>query len=134
MREADAPARRRARPARDRSAQPDGKRHPASSWNGARTPTVPAAASDLNPYCVAMTLADTARPAPAPQTRRRGTRLAVGVSTVLLLVAAGTTAATYYYDSVPLAEHPVSYPVVAVADLPPAVANAFVAAVDPDFY
>ena len=81
-----------------------------------------------------MTLADTARPAPAPQPRRRARRLAVGVSIVLLLVAAGTTAATYYYDSVPLAEHPVSYPVTPVADLPPAVANAFVAAVDPDFY
>jgi penicillin-binding protein 1A len=76
-----------------------------------------------------MTLADTTRP-----DRRLGRRLAVGVPIALLLAAGGTTAATYYYDSVPLVESSVSYPVVPVAELPPPVANAFVAAVDPDFY
>jgi transglycosylase-like protein len=89
-------------------------------------------------YCVAMTFADTAQPAdnavsvlPA---RRRGQRLIIGVSIVLLLFAGGATALTYYYDSVPLVENNVAYPVVPVAELPPAVANAFVAAIDPDFY
>jgi membrane peptidoglycan carboxypeptidase len=85
-----------------------------------------------------MTLADTARPAHGPvgasPSRRIGRRLAVGVSIVLLLWAGGATAFTYYYDSVPLVENNVSYPVVPVAELPPPVANAFVAAVDPDFY
>ncbi|MEU7907400.1 transglycosylase domain-containing protein [Actinoplanes sp. NPDC049118] len=85
-----------------------------------------------------MTLADMARPAndpvPASPPRRRGQRLAVGVSIVLLLMAGGTTAATYYYDSVPLVENNVSYPVVPVAELPAPVASAFIAAVDPDFY
>jgi len=42
---------------------------------------------------------------------------------------------TYYYDSVAVPEPvQVSYPVVAVTELPISVANAFVAAVDPDFY
>jgi membrane peptidoglycan carboxypeptidase len=85
-----------------------------------------------------MTLAGVAPPAhepiPAVPSRRRGRRLAVGVSLVLLLWAGGATAVTYYYDSVPLVENNVSYPVVPVAELPPPVANAFVAAVDPDFY
>jgi membrane peptidoglycan carboxypeptidase len=84
-----------------------------------------------------MTLADMARPARDPASfppRRRGRRLAVGIAIVLLLAAGGTTAVTYYYDSVPLVEHSVSYPVVPVAELPPSVADAFVAAVDPDFY
>ena len=85
-----------------------------------------------------MTLADTAPPAsdpvPAAPPRRLDQRLVIGVASVLLLVAAGITAATYYYDSVPLVENDISYPVVPVATLRPAVANAFVAAVDPDFY
>jgi membrane peptidoglycan carboxypeptidase len=85
-----------------------------------------------------MTLVDTAPPAPGPvpalPSRRRGQRLVVGVSIALLLAAGATTGATYYYDNVPLVEHSVSYPVVPVAQLPPAVANTFVAAVDPDFY
>jgi membrane peptidoglycan carboxypeptidase len=85
-----------------------------------------------------MTLADMARPAhdpvPALLPRRRGQRLIIGVSIVLLLVAGGVIGSTYYYDSVPLVENNVSYPVVPVAELPPPVANAFVAAVDPDFY
>jgi hypothetical protein len=89
-------------------------------------------------YCVPMTLADMARTAPDPAsampTRRRGRRLAVGISIVLLLVAAGLTGFTYYYDSVPLVEDTVSYPVVPVAELPPPVADTFVAAVDPDFF
>jgi membrane peptidoglycan carboxypeptidase len=70
----------------------------------------------------------------APPSRRRGRRLAVGVSILLLLFAGGATTFTYLYDSVPLAEHHVPYPVVPVAELPPPVANAFVAAVDPEFY
>jgi membrane peptidoglycan carboxypeptidase len=85
-----------------------------------------------------MTLADLAQPAhdpvPASPSRRRGQRLAVGFSIVLLLMAGGTTAVTYYYDSVDVVESTVSYPVVPVAELPAPVANAFVAAVDPDFY
>lgn len=83
-----------------------------------------------------MTLADTVGPAhvPALPSRRRGKRLAVGVAIVLLLWAVGATAFTYYYDSVALVENNVSYPVVPVAELPPPVANAFIAAVDPDFY
>jgi membrane peptidoglycan carboxypeptidase len=85
-----------------------------------------------------MTLADTARPAFDPASalpsRRRARRLVVGASIVLLLVAGGTTAYTYYYDSVPLVENTVSYPVVPVSELSPLVANAFIAAVDPDFY
>ncbi|MFI7542579.1 transglycosylase domain-containing protein [Actinoplanes sp. NPDC049599] len=66
--------------------------------------------------------------------RRRGRWLAVGASIVLLLWAVGTVAFTYYYDNVPLADDSVGYPVVPVAELPPPVANAFIAAVDPDFY
>ncbi|PWK36147.1 transglycosylase [Actinoplanes xinjiangensis] len=89
-------------------------------------------------YCVAMTIADMARPANEPVSvvpaRRRGQRVAVGVSMALLLVAGGTVASTYYYDSVPLVESGISYPVVAVTELSPAVVNAFVAAVDADFY
>jgi membrane peptidoglycan carboxypeptidase len=54
--------------------------------------------------------------------------------TTVPAAAGGATALTYSYDSVPLVEHSVSYPVVPVAELPPAVAHAFVAAVDPDFY
>ncbi len=85
-----------------------------------------------------MTLADMARPAPDPvaavPSRRRGRRLAVGISIVLLLAAGGAATLTYYYDSVPLVENNVSHPVVPVTELPPPVANAFVAAVDPDFY
>jgi len=85
-----------------------------------------------------MTLAGMAPPAhdpvPARPSRRVGQRLAVGASIVLLLVAGGIVAATYYYDSVALVEHDVSYPVVPVTKLPPPVANAFIAAVDPDFY
>jgi membrane peptidoglycan carboxypeptidase len=84
-----------------------------------------------------MTLADLAQPAhdpvPALPSRRRGRRLALGVSFVLLLWAGGTTAFTYYYDSVAFVENDVSYAVVPVAELPPPVANAFIAAVDPDF-
>ncbi|MGX6606466.1 transglycosylase domain-containing protein [Micromonosporaceae bacterium Da 78-11] len=85
-----------------------------------------------------MTLADTAQPAhhpvSAPPARRRGQRLIVGGSIALLLAAGGTTAGTYYYDSVPLSESAVSYPVVPVTQLPSPVANAFVAAADPAFY
>ncbi|GAA3940949.1 transglycosylase domain-containing protein [Actinoplanes auranticolor] len=85
-----------------------------------------------------MTLADTAQPASAPvpaaPPRRLGQRLAIGIASVLLLLSGGITAVTYYYDSVPMVENDISYPVVPVAALPPAVANAFVAAVDPDFY
>ncbi|MET0495984.1 MAG: transglycosylase domain-containing protein [Actinoplanes sp.] len=86
-----------------------------------------------------MTLADMARPpaddpAPAVPSRRRGRRLLVAASIVLLLIAGGTIAATYYYDSVPLVESTVSYPVVPVEELSPVVAHAFVAAVDPEFY
>jgi membrane peptidoglycan carboxypeptidase len=85
-----------------------------------------------------MTLADTAPPAhdpvPAVSPRRLGRRLVLGVSIVLLLWAGGAAGLTYYYDSVPLVENDVSYPVVPVTQLPPPVANAFVAAVDPDFY
>jgi membrane peptidoglycan carboxypeptidase len=87
---------------------------------------------------VAVTIADVTRPAdhpdPVPPARRRGRRLIAGVSIALLLLAGGITASTYYYDSVPLVENTVSYPVVPVAELPPAVVHAFVAAVDPDFY
>ncbi|MEU8664332.1 transglycosylase domain-containing protein [Actinoplanes philippinensis] len=83
-----------------------------------------------------MTIADLAQPAPAPAPRpgRRGHSVVIGVSIALLLGAGGVTGATYYYDSVPLAESTVTYPVVTVAELPPTVANAFVAAVDPGFY
>jgi len=82
-----------------------------------------------------MTLADVARPAddpaPAPPSRRLGRRLVIGVSVLLLLVAGGVIGSTYYYDSVPLPEDKFSYP---VAEVPSPVVNAFVAALDPDFY
>jgi len=85
-----------------------------------------------------MTFVDVARPddgsVSVGPSRRLGQRLVVAISMVLVLVAGGVTAATYYYDSVPLVEDTVSYPVVAVAQLAPPVGNAFVAAVDPDFY
>ncbi|MGW4947210.1 transglycosylase domain-containing protein [Actinoplanes sp. NPDC004185] len=63
--------------------------------------------------------------------RPRSQRLIIGAALALLLLAGGITGVTYYYDSVPLVENEVPYP---VAHLSPAVANAFVAAVDPDFY
>ncbi|MET0416131.1 MAG: transglycosylase domain-containing protein [Actinoplanes sp.] len=81
-----------------------------------------------------MTLVDTDQPAPDAVAASPLRRLAVVVAAVLLLVVGGASAATYYYDSVPLPESSVSHPVVPVAELPPAVANAFVAAVDSDFY
>jgi hypothetical protein len=85
-----------------------------------------------------MTLADLAQPANDPvsvlPTRRRGRRLSIVVLILVLLAWGGLIAGTYYYDSVPMDENTVSYPVVPVAQLPPPVANAFVAAVDPDFY
>jgi hypothetical protein len=86
-----------------------------------------------------MTLADAAPPADSPvpsrpRPRRRGQRLIVGASVVLLLTAGSIGGASYYYDSVPLPESSVAYPVVPVSELPSAVVNAFVAAVDPDFY
>ncbi|MEU4620277.1 transglycosylase domain-containing protein [Actinoplanes sp. NPDC023801] len=68
---------------------------------------------------------------PAP---RRGRRLVVGASIALLVAAGGIVTSTYYFDSVPLPESSVSYPVVSLTQLPAPVANAFVAAVDPDFY
>jgi membrane peptidoglycan carboxypeptidase len=80
-----------------------------------------------------MTLADLAPPVTVPPSPRRGRWLVLIVTVVLLLVAGSVTAVTYYYDSVPLGESDVSYPVVPVAELPPPVADAFVAAVDPDF-
>jgi transglycosylase-like protein len=82
---------------------------------------------------VAMTLAELAPPVAVPPSPRRGRWLALIVAVVLLLVAGSVTAITAYYDSVPLVESEVSYPVVPVAELPPPVADAFVAAVDPDF-
>lgn len=85
-----------------------------------------------------MILADQVQPVhdpiPASPPHHHGRRLALGVAIVLLLVSGGTIAATYYYDSVDVVESNVSYPVVAVAELPAPVVNAFVAAVDPDFY
>jgi transglycosylase-like protein len=80
-----------------------------------------------------MTLAELAPPVAVPPSPRRGRWLALIVAVVLLLVAGSVTAITAYYDSVPLFESDVSYPVVPVAELPPPVADAFVAAVDPDF-
>jgi membrane peptidoglycan carboxypeptidase len=80
-----------------------------------------------------MTLTDPAPPVTVPPSRSRGRWLVVIVAVVLLLVAGSATAITYYYDSVPLVENEVSYPVVPVAELPPPVADAFIAAVDPDF-
>ncbi|GLY04143.1 hypothetical protein Acsp01_45220 [Actinoplanes sp. NBRC 101535] len=68
---------------------------------------------------------------PAAPSWRPGRRLVVGASIALALVAGGTTGAAYYYDSVPLVESAVGYPVVTVSD---DAAHAFVAAVDPDFY
>ncbi|GAA2473999.1 transglycosylase domain-containing protein [Winogradskya humida] len=82
-----------------------------------------------------MTLADTAQPphepVSAPPARRRGRRLAIGISIALLVVAGGTVAGTYYYDSVPLIESNAAAPVTSV---PPLVEKPFVAAIDPDFY
>jgi len=88
----------------------------------------------LPAYCVAVALIDVAPPARTVVPARPLKRLAVGVSIALLLGAGGVTGFSYYYDSVPLAESSVSYPVVPVAELSPPVANAFVAAVDPGFY
>jgi hypothetical protein len=72
--------------------------------------------------------------APAAPSRLRNQRLIVAVAVVVLLAGGAITAVTYYYDSVPLVEHTVSYPVVAVEELPEPVSTAFVAAVDPDFF
>jgi hypothetical protein len=89
-------------------------------------------------YGVAMTLADVAPPAndpvPAAPSGGRGRRVVIGASVALLLVAGGVTGSTYYFDSVPLAESSVAYPVVSLTQLPDPVARAFVAAVDPDFF
>jgi len=78
-----------------------------------------------------MTLTDVVQPTPSPAPAWwRGRRLVVGASIALALVAGGLTAATYYYDSVPLVESAVTYP---VAEPSPVVAHAVIAAVDPDF-
>lgn len=60
--------------------------------------------------------------------------MAVGVSVVLLVATGGVSGLTYYYDSVPLVEKSISYPVVPVAELAPSVVDTFVAAVDPEFH
>jgi membrane peptidoglycan carboxypeptidase len=89
-------------------------------------------------YRVAMNLADVTTPAsgpaPAASSRARSQRVVVSASIALLLAAGGVTASTYYYDSIPLIENSVTYPVISLAHLPEPVAHAFVAAVDPDFY
>ena len=87
-----------------------------------------------------MTLVDAAPPPSdtrsAAPAWRNGPRWVVGVLTALMLVVAATVVgATYYSDAVESpAPLPVSHPVVPVAELPLPVSNAFVAAVDPDFY
>jgi membrane peptidoglycan carboxypeptidase len=87
-----------------------------------------------------MTLVDAAPPPrdarSASPARRGGPRWIVGILAALILLAsAAVIGATYFYDGVPsTAPLPVSHPVVPVAELPPPVSNAFVAAVDPDFY
>lgn len=89
-------------------------------------------------YCVPVTLADTAPPAqdpiPTPPSRSRGRLLVVGASIALLIAAGGVVGSTYYYDNVTLPESTVAYPVVSVSDLSLQVTQAFVAAVDPDFF
>jgi len=91
-------------------------------------------------YGVAMTLVDAAPPpsdtGSAAPAWRNGPRWVVGILTVLMLVVgAALVGGTYYYDMVESpAPLPVSHPVVPVTDLPLPVSNAFVAAVDPDFY
>ncbi|WP_430782713.1 transglycosylase domain-containing protein [Actinoplanes sp. G11-F43] len=75
-----------------------------------------------------MTITEQAAPA------RRGRRIVLGVAAVVILGAGAAIAATTYYDSVALVESTVSHPAVVVADLPRPVSDAFVAAVDPDFY
>lgn len=82
-----------------------------------------------------MTLTDTPQPVPAPvSSRRRGRGLVIGASVALLLAAGGVVGGTAYFDSVRVAESSVAYPVVSYEQLPEPVAQAFVAAVDPDFY
>ncbi|RSM64255.1 hypothetical protein DMB66_20320 [Actinoplanes sp. ATCC 53533] len=87
-----------------------------------------------------MTLVDAAPPPSdarsAAPAWRNGPRWIAGILAALILAAtAAVVGATYYYDGVPApAPLPVSHPVVQVKDLPLPVSNAFVAAVDPDFY
>ena len=84
-----------------------------------------------------MTLVDVAPDSgSASPSRRGGLRWVVGVLVaVTLVVGAALVSAAYYYDGVPVPNPAAaSYPVVPVTDLPPPVANALVAAVDPDFY
>jgi membrane carboxypeptidase/penicillin-binding protein len=89
-----------------------------------------------------VTLVDVAPPArdatSAPPSRCRGLRWVAGILVALVFLAGGAiVVAAYYYDGV---EVPMpgkvndSLAVVPMADLPLLVANAFVAAVDPDFY
>jgi hypothetical protein len=83
-----------------------------------------------------MTLADVAQPpvdpSPASPSWHRGLVWIAGI--VLLAAMGAVVSGTYYYDGVPMMDHDVPEPVVQVADLPLPVTNAFVAAVDPDFY
>jgi hypothetical protein len=87
-----------------------------------------------------MTLVDAAPPPsdtpPAAPGWRNGPRWIVGILAAMIIVAcAAVVGATYYYDGVPApAPLPVTHPVVPVKDLPLPVSNAFVAAVDPEFY
>jgi membrane peptidoglycan carboxypeptidase len=83
-----------------------------------------------------MTLADVAQPpvdpSPASPSWHRGLVWIAGI--VLLAATGAVVSGTYYYDSVTIIDHAVPAPVVQVTDLPLPVTNAFVAAVDPDFY
>lgn len=81
-------------------------------------------------YGVAMTL--TEKPVSTASSHRG--KWVIGASVALMLVAGGIGGATYYFDSVPVVETAVAHPVVEVAAIPEPVVNAFVAAVDPDFY
>ncbi|MEU8007901.1 transglycosylase domain-containing protein [Catellatospora sp. NPDC049111] len=84
-----------------------------------------------------MTVVDVEQQPPAmPSPRRRHLRWIAGILIAMLLAAGGFLGfVEYYISTVPEpGEFRVDHPIVRIEDLPTEVANAFVAAVDPDFY
>lgn len=83
-----------------------------------------------------MTIADVEQPHPVPPTRGgRGRVLGIAAGALVLALGGAGIAASGYYDSVPMPNQVrTDHAVAKLAEVPQPVLNAFVAALDPEFY